>query len=227
LSQLLGYHLGTAFFADIYGMVELSGPMALRFYPSSPSRQLPLPALSFVLPGFEVRAVDEKGQAVGWGVVGQLQARGAGVLKMYEGASETGLDAEGWFTTGDLARIWPGGLFSFAGRNRDRLKVSGFSVFPAEVEEILRQYEGLRDVVLVGLPDARLGERPTALLIPKASSEAFDVEAFLSWAAEQVAGYRRPRQAFVVEALPRGNHGKIDRRAATMLALEIAAQAEV
>jgi acyl-CoA synthetase (AMP-forming)/AMP-acid ligase II len=226
LTQVFGRPLGTAIFADIYGMVELSGPMALRLYPSSPSHQIDLPVLSFVLPGFEVRAVDEQGRVVGWGRVGGLQVRGAGVLKTYEGAADAGPDADGWFTTGDLARVWPGGLFSFVGRSRDRLKVGGFSVFPAEVEEILRSYPEVAEVTVVGLPDSRLGERPVALLIPKRSPEQFDTEAFLVWAAEHVAGYRRPRQVFVVSTLPRGNHGKINRSEATRLALQIAAQSE-
>ncbi|MCB9639816.1 MAG: acyl--CoA ligase [Myxococcales bacterium] len=224
IAQIFGRPLGSAVFADIYGMVELSGPMALRLYPSSPSRQVELPALSFVLPGFEVRAVDEKGQAVGWGQTGSLQVRGPGVLKMYEGAASAGPDAEGWFATGDIARVWPGGLFSFVGRNRDRLKVGGFSVFPAEVEEILRLHPEITDVTLVGLPDSRLGERPVALVVPKASPERFDTEAFLAWAADRVAGYRRPRQVFVVHELPRGNHGKINRSEATNLAMQIASQ---
>ncbi len=226
LTQVFGRQLGTAIFADIYGMVELSGPMALRLYPSSPSHAVELPALSFVLPGFEVRAVDEQGRVVGWGRVGGLQVRGPGVLKTYEGATSEGPDADGWFATGDLARVWPGGLFSFVGRSRDRLKVGGFSVFPAEVEEILRLYPEAAEVTVVGLPDGRLGERPVALLIPKGSPEQFDAEAFLVWAAEHVAGYRRPRQVFVVSSLPRGNHGKINRAEATRLALQIAAQSD-
>jgi acyl-CoA synthetase (AMP-forming)/AMP-acid ligase II len=216
--SLLGKPLGTALFADVYGMVELSGAAALRLYPASPLRDVDLPAVAFTLPGFEVRVVDEEGKPLSWGATGALQIRGPSVLRGYEGAPEAGPSADGWFPTGDLARVWPGGFFAFAGRSRDRLKVSGFSVFPAEVETILREHPEVAEVVLVGVPDDRTGDRPVALVIPK--GEAFDAEAFVAWAGGKVAAYRRPRAALVVKALPRGNHGKIDRAAATRLAVE-------
>jgi acyl-CoA synthetase (AMP-forming)/AMP-acid ligase II len=103
------------------------------------------------------------------------------------------------------------------GRGKDRLKVSGFSVFPAEVETLLREHPDVAEVVLVGVPDERTGDRPVALVVARRAP--FDTEAFVTWAAGKVAAYRRPRAALVVESLPRGNHGKIDRAAATRLAM--------
>ncbi|MDX1619506.1 MAG: class I adenylate-forming enzyme family protein, partial [Nitriliruptorales bacterium] len=114
-------------------------------------------------------------------------------------------------------RVWPGGMFAFAGRRHDRLKVGGFSVFPAEVETELRRAPNVREVALVGLPDERLGERPVALVVP---DEGFDPAQFLGWAEEHVAGYRRPRDVTVVDSIPRGNHGKVNRDRATALALD-------
>ncbi|MDX1659092.1 MAG: class I adenylate-forming enzyme family protein [Nitriliruptorales bacterium] len=221
--RLKGKGVGTAWFLDIYGMVELSGAAAVRVYPPSPISRFELPSLATVLPGIEVRAVDEDGEPVGWGEVGQLQFRGAGVLEGYEGHEE-GPDDDGWFPTGDHGRVWPGGLFAFAGRRRDRLKVGGFSVFPAEVETELRQAPHVREVALVGIPDDRLGERPVALVVPE---DGFDAEAFLQWAERHVAGYRRPRQVAVVEEIPRGNHGKVARGTATELANEHLSVGEV
>jgi acyl-CoA synthetase (AMP-forming)/AMP-acid ligase II len=218
LETMFGRPLGTAAFADIYGMVELSGPAALRLYPPS-SRRRELPILSVMLPGFEARVVDEAGHPVRWGVTGALEIRGRGVLRKYEGQGGAGFASGAWFATGDLARVWPGGIFTFVGRRRDRLKVGGFSVFPAEVETILRTHPDVVDVALVGIADARTGERPVALVIAK--GEHFDAEAFVAWAAQHVAGYRRPRAAVRVASLPRGPHGKIDRAAATRLAAEL------
>lgn len=212
-----GRPIGSAAFLDVYGMVELSGAAAVRVYPPSPVGAVPVPSVAVVLPGIEVRAVDEDGDPVGRAEVGELQFRGAGVLRGYEGR-DGGPDQQGWFSTGDHGRVWPGGFFSFAGRHRDRLKVGGFSVFPAEVEEELRQADGVVEVALVGLPDDRLGERPVALVV---AGEGFDGQAFLTWAEERVAGYRRPRAVAIVDALPRGNNGKIDRRRATELAEEL------
>ncbi len=220
LTRLAGRGLGQAAFADVYGMVELSGGAALRLYPPLGVGMVQIPSFAVALPGMRVRAVDADGVAVGRGTVGELQFKGAGVLRGYEGRPDSGPDDDGWFATGDNGRVWPGGLFSFAGRSRDRLKVGGFSVFPAEVEEELRDHVDVRDVAVVGLPDDRTGERLAALVVldgmPK---EDFDEAAWLDWSAKRVAGYRRPRSVGVVDALPRGNHGKLDRAGATELAL--------
>jgi acyl-CoA synthetase (AMP-forming)/AMP-acid ligase II len=249
--------VGTATFLDCYGMVELSGAAAFRVFPPSPLRDVEVPPFAVMLPGFEARVVDEEGHPLPWGRPGALQVRGPGVLRGYEGTPSSGPLPGGWFPTGDLARVWPGGFFTFMGRGRDRLKVGGFSVFPAEVESVLREHPDVAEVVVVGIPDERLGERPVALVVPRrgawgatapetrelphvdpvhdggsaGSADSagsapkppadFDVEAFLGWAAGRVAGYRRPRAALAVTALPRGNHGKVDRAAATRVATEL------
>jgi acyl-CoA synthetase (AMP-forming)/AMP-acid ligase II len=216
---LLGHRpMGTALFVDVYGMVELSGAAAVRIYPASPKRDTELPSVAFMLPGFEARVVDDQGRALAWGEAGSLQMRGPSVLRRYEGSADASPLPDGWFPTGDLAKVWPGGFFTFLSRSRDRLKVGGFSVFPAEVETLLREHPDVAEVVLVGIPDDRWGDKPVALVIPR--RRPFDADAFVTWAAGKVAAYRRPRAALAVESLPRGNHGKVDRAAATRLAVE-------
>jgi long-chain acyl-CoA synthetase len=212
-----GRAVGTALFVDVYGMVELSGAAAVRVLPPSLLRDVELPPVAFALSGFEARVVDDLGHPRPWGTTGALQMRGPAVLRGYEGTPNAGPLPDGWFVTGDLAKLWPGGFFTFMGRGRDRLKVSGFSVFPAEVEVLLREHPDVVEVVLVGVPDERMGEKPVALV--EARRQPFDEEAFVAWAATKVAAYRRPRAALAVEHLPRGNHGKIDRAAATRLAM--------
>ena len=215
-ARIAGRRVGIAAFADVYGMVELSGAAAVRVYAPSIAARLAPPAFAVTLPGFEVRAVDPEGRPLRHGQVGTLEVRGPGVLSRYEGARGAPLRDGGWFSTGDLARVWPGGVMSFAGRGRDRLKVGGFSVFPAEVEEALARHPDVAEVAVVGVPDERSGERLVALVV--ARRPGLDPAAFLGWAAGEVAGYRRPREALLVDALPRGPHGKIDRAAATRLA---------
>jgi fatty-acyl-CoA synthase len=215
IGSVRGRRIGCAAFVDIYGMVELSGGAALRIYPPTVASRPWLPSFAVRLPGMEIRAVDDDGAPVRPGRLGELQFRGGGVLRGYEGRGEEGFDEGGWFSSGDHGRVWPGGVFQFSGRDKDRLKVGGFSVFPAEVEHELREAAGLRDVALVGVPDDRLGERPVAVVVP---AEGFDREQFLSWTKENVAGYRRPTEVVEVDELPRGNHGKIDRRTATEIA---------
>lgn len=211
-----------AAFVDVYGMVELSGAAAYRLFPPLPGA---LPALGVASPALSMRTVDDAGDPVGWGEVGELQVRGGGVLEEYRGRPDAGPGDDGWFATGDRVRRFPGGLLQFAGRDADRLKVGGFSVFPAEVEQELLGLGGIAEVVLVGLPDERLGDRPVALVVPTA--DGLDPQAFLAQAATAVAGYRRPRGVVVVDAVPRGNNGKVDRTAATALAVEAAGAGRV
>jgi acyl-CoA synthetase (AMP-forming)/AMP-acid ligase II len=216
LATVAGRRVAPAAFVDGYGMVELSGLAAVRLFPPSP---VELPALAVVTPSLEVRTVDEDGEPTRPGVVGELQFRGTSVLKGYEGQQDAGPDQDGWFSTGDRARLWPGRILKFAGREKDRLKVGGFSVFPAEVEESLVTLPGVDEVALVGLPDDRLGDRPVAVVVPTAD---FDADAFLAAASDAVAGYRRPRAVVTVEEIPRGNNRKVDRAAATELAQDAA-----
>lgn len=217
LINIQGRSTGSAMIVDIFGMVELSGPAALRIYPPSPVGSLPAPSFALTLPGVKVRVVDEDGQPVDRGVTGELQWRGPNVLKEYEGHDGSGPDEEGWFGSGDQGRLLGTRLFQFSGRSKDRLKVGGFSVFPAEVEEELEGARGVAELAIVGVPDERLGERLVAVVV---ATDGFDDDRFLRWAKDQVAGYRRPSEVVVVDAIPRGANGKLDREGATELALE-------
>ncbi len=224
ITRLGGRALGRAAFVDVYGMVELSGAGAVRMLPPSLGPALPAPSFAVALPGVEVRAVDERGRQQRAGVIGQLQWRGAGVLRGYVGPSSEGPDDEGWFSSGDQGRVWRGGVLRFAGRDRDRCKVGGFSVFPAEVEEELRDgAPGIVDLAVAGVDDERLGQRLVAVVVP---TNGFDAATFLGWAHGRVAGYRRPTAVVEVEVIPRGNHGKIDRDAVSELADSAAPAAE-
>jgi acyl-CoA synthetase (AMP-forming)/AMP-acid ligase II len=218
LGRVAGRGVGSALFVDIYGMVELSGGAAVRIFPPSLVGTLPAPSFAVRLPGMQVRAVDEEGRPQRAGKVGELQFRGTGVLRRYEGRDDVGPDDEGWFATGDQGRVWAGGVFQFAGRDKDRLKVGGFSVFPAEVEHELRAAEHVADVAVVGISDDRLGERPVAVVVPE---PGFDADEFLAWSKQAVAGYRRPTDVVEVDDLPRGPNGKVDRAAATEEAAEL------
>lgn len=212
LGRPAGRRVGTAAFADVYGMVELGGAAAVRIYPPGP-RGTAVPAFGFVLPGFSARVMGADGRRLRMGIAGELQLRGPAVFAGYQGAGTPSED--GWFTTGDLARLGPAGTFAFVGRKADRLKVGGFSVFPAEVEAELRGHPAVAELAIVGVPDPRLGERLVALVVPR---DGFDPARFLDWAAERVAPYRRPRSVVLAAELPLGKNGKIDRRRATELA---------
>ena len=214
MGRLRGHGVGSAAFLDIYGMVELSGPAAVRLLPPGPVGRVPAPPVAFALPGVHVRAVDADGRPLRAGRTGELHWRGGTVLRGYEGRDDAGPDEHGWFASGDVGRVWRGGLLALSGRTHDRLKVGGFSVFPAEVERELQGAPGVRELAVVGLPDERTGERLVAAVVP---GPDFDADRFLAWAGRQTAGYRRPHTVVTLDAIPRGHHGKIDRAAATRL----------
>jgi acyl-coenzyme A synthetase/AMP-(fatty) acid ligase len=217
MGRMRGRAFGSATFVDIYGMVELSGGAAVRLYAPSVT-STPVAALLRGQAARHAGACRRRGRQPG----GRRSRGRAAVPRRRRAAWLRGPRrrrdrTNGWFSSGDHGRVWPGGVFQFVGRAKDRLKVGGFSVFPAEVEHELREAPGLRDVALVGVPDDRLGERPVAVVVPDAD---FDPEAFLAWSKEHVAGYRRPTQVVETDELPRGNHGKIDRVTATDIAVE-------
>jgi acyl-CoA synthetase (AMP-forming)/AMP-acid ligase II len=211
--RIAGRGVGSAAFLDIYGMVELSGPAAVRLLPPTPVGPAPAVPVALALPGIAVRAVDESGRAVRAGRVGELQWRGSGVLRGYAGLGDARGD-DGWFASGDHGRVWPGGLLQFSGRSRDRCKVGGFSVFPAEIEASLRGAPGVAELAVVGVPDDRLGERLVLAVVPGGE---YDEARLRTFVAERTSGYRRPRELLAVDGLPRGNHGKIDRERTTAL----------
>jgi long-chain acyl-CoA synthetase len=128
-------------------------------------------------------------------------------------------DADGWLHTGDLGRLDPEGRLHVAGRADTLIISGGVNVQPEEVEGFLRSLPGIREAVVLGLPDDRWGERVCAAVVvehaaadPDALREAVDAAA-----RDRLAPAKRPRSVHIVEALPRTPTGKIDREAARVL----------
>lgn len=208
--------VGEAIFAEGYGMVEVGGGVAAKVSPPfvSSTRSGPLgEALGFALPGYELRVVDEDGQPLPAGAVGELQVRGPGVLKGYWGdeqATAAVLTEDGWLRTGDLARRGPLGLLVFEGRAKHVIKHGGYSVYALEVEQALEQHPDVAEAAVVGLPDERVGEVPAAVVRLRAGSTlaAQDVVAF---AEEHLSDYKVPRRVLVVDELPRTGTAKVQK----------------
>lgn len=203
-----------ALFVEMYGSVELAGAAMVR---------VSLPWLdpvegAFVgwpLPGVSVEVRGEDGEVRVEGEVGELWVKAAGVLKGYVGQEEATRAAVrgGWLRTGDLGSRGRFGEVYFAGREKEVIKVGGYSVFPAEVEEALRGYPGVSRAVVFGVPEARKGSGVVAVVCP-AAGVSLEGEAVLSWVRGEVASYKAPRRVFVMEEgeLPYGATGKVQRR---------------
>jgi long-chain acyl-CoA synthetase len=162
------------------------------------------------LPGIEHRIVDPQGGEVRPGAVGELHVRGLNVMLGYYRSPEltaAAIDQDGWFNTGDLARVNVEGELYIAGRTKELIIRSGFNVYPAEVEAVLNSHGLVVQSAVVGRP-VEGNEEVVAFvqLLPGATLTAADLQAY---AARQLTSYKRPSEIVVLEALPAASTGKI------------------
>jgi long-chain acyl-CoA synthetase len=166
------------------------------------------------LPDTTARLVDpDTGAEVTGGGVGELAVRGPQVMKGYFNNDwETAqVLRDGWLFTGDMARRDADGYYTLVDRKRDIIKTSGFLVFPAEVEEVLRSFPGVAEAAVVGAPDAERGEVVKALVVPR-TGEKLDVGALEGHCRLHLGKHKRPRSYEVVQELPKNFLGKVLRR---------------
>ena len=152
------------------------------------------------LPGVEVRI----GTGRDSDEPGEILIRGANLFSGYWPDGADGPDADGWFATGDVGYLRDGELF-LLDRVRERITVSGFPVYPAEVEEAILELPGVSSVAVVGRPDARTGEQVVAFV----TGSSLTPEAVEAHCATRLARFKRPGAVTVVDTLPRGATGQV------------------
>jgi long-chain acyl-CoA synthetase len=192
-----------------YGLTEASPVVT-----SPAGMDAPVGSVGVPLPGVELRIVDLLGDDVLVGDAGELLVRGPNVFVGYWGdpeATERVLDAEGWLHTGDVAVVDDDGFIYLVDRMKDLIIVSGFNVFPAEVEEVLIEHPAVDACAVIGVPHPYTGEAVKAYVVtrPGTSVEEDDIVAFC---AERLARYKCPSKVWFVDDIPRGLGGKILRR---------------
>jgi long-chain acyl-CoA synthetase len=166
-----------------------------------------------VLPGVEVRVVDADGTDVLAGDPGELWVRGPNVFTGYwhdQEATSRVLTPDGWLRTGDVAVV-DGDDLRLVDRAKDLIIVSGFNVYPVEVEEVLRAEPAVHDAVVVGEPHPRTGESVVAFVVPEAGHTP-DPAALGAACARSLARYKCPSRIEVVDEVPRSVAGKLVRR---------------
>ena len=166
------------------------------------------------LPGVEVRLVDVDGKDALAGDPGEIWVRGANVFAGYWNdatASEAAL-AGGWLHTGDIAVADDDGWLTLVDRAKDIIIVSGFNVYPAEVEAVLRTHPAVAEAAVVGEPHPRTGEAVTAYVVPR-GERALDPVELVRYGARRLARYKLPTRVEVLDELPRTLAGKVLRRA--------------
>lgn len=163
------------------------------------------------LPDTEVRCVDAEGNEVPRGEAGEILVRGYNVMKGYfEDAAETAraIDADGWLHTGDVGIMDERGTLRITDRIKDMYIMGGFNVYPAEVENLLFQHEGVAQVAVVGVPDERMGEVGMAFVVPLPEAR-LDADEIIAWSRKEMANYKVPRYVEIVSELPTNASGKV------------------
>jgi long-chain acyl-CoA synthetase len=151
--------------------------------------------------------------SVGGALTGELRIAEDGEVLVRAPTLARGLD--GWFATGDVGRLDADGDLFLLDRKKNVILRGGYTVYPREVEEALAEYPGVREAVVLGIPHATLGEEVAALVV----ADGADPDELKAFIRERVAAYKYPRLIELVEELPHGPTGKIDRRAIDTAAL--------
>ncbi len=169
--------------------------------------------VGFPLPGVEARVMGDKG-AVAPGAIGVLHVRGPNVFQGYWQMPEKTAEEllpDGWFITGDLARIDADGYVSIVGREKDLIITGGFNVYPKEVESLIDDLPGVLESAVFGVPHPDFGEAVVAVVV--ASDPDLDVDAITGELAQQLAKFKQPKQVIKIDALPRNTMGKVQKKA--------------
>ena len=164
------------------------------------------------LPGTDIRLVGDDGEAVGVGEPGELHARGPQVMAGYWNRPEETAEVlkDGWLATGDIAVMDEDGYFRIVDRKKDMVIVSGFKVFPNEVEDCLSRLDGVAEVAVVGVADEVTGEAVKAFVVT--SDPALDEDAVRAHCRENLTAYKVPRRVEFRKDLPKSAVGKILRK---------------
>ncbi len=164
------------------------------------------------VPSTEIRCVDDSGNDVATDEPGELIAKGPQIMQGYwKKDQETQVAIQdGWFKTGDIASMDSDGYLTIVDRKKDMILVSGFNVYPNEVEERIAAVEGVLEVGVIGLPDEKSGEKVFAYVV--AGQSAPTEEQIISHCREHLAAYKIPARVFFVDQLPKSPIGKILRR---------------
>lgn len=171
-------------------------------------------SVGVLLPEMELRVVDDEGVDALVGDAGEIWLRGPNLFAGYLDDSEATarvLGDDGWLRTGDIGYLDDDGYLFLVDRAKDLVIVSGFNVFPAEVEEVLLTAPGVADAGVVGVPHPHTGEAVRAFVVP-ADGAVLDEDGLIEFCTDHLARYKCPSKILLVDELPRNVNGKLLRR---------------
>jgi long-chain acyl-CoA synthetase len=169
--------------------------------------------IGYPVPSTEISIRNAAGEPVPMGEAGEICARGPQVMAGYwdrPAATEAVMTADGYFRTGDIAVMLPDGQIKIVDRLKDIIIVSGFNVYPNEVEEVLAEHPKVREAAVIGRPSETTGEEVVAFVVPR--GDGLTVDDLRHFCRERLTGYKMPREFIFRDELPKTNVGKVLRR---------------
>ena len=196
-----------------YGLSE-SSPAASFNHPHRPRK---VGSVGTPIEGVQMRVVDLNG-AVAQGQAGEVQIRGHNVMKGYWNlpeATKATITADGWLNTGDVGRVDEDGYFYIVDRTKDLIIRGGYNVYPREIEEVLYEHPAVVEAAVIGIPHDLLGEEVCAAVALK-NGESASPDELRDYVKARVAAYKYPRRIWLVDELPKGATGKVQKRDITV-----------
>ena len=197
---------------QVYGTTE-TGPVSIVLrLPDAIAR---VGASGWPQPEAQVKLIDSQGQEVGPGETGEVCIRAPNVMRGYwnaQGMTGIGLQ-DGWFHSGDLGQREADGCITIVGRSKDMVISGGENIYPAEIENLLVTLPGVAECAVVGLPDARWGEVPVAVLVrtADAAGQALSESTVLAHLQARIARFKLPRRVVFMDSLPKSALGKVQK----------------
>lgn len=191
-----------------YGLTECSPVVTVN-----PPGHVKLGTVGPAVPGTQLKVVSDDGQDLEQGATGELWVRGPQVMKGYwqnAEATAQAITSDGWFKTGDYAQIDSDGYVRIVDRKKDMVIVSGFNVFPSEIEELVNSHPEVFESAVIGIPNEKSGELVKLFVVPKSMS--LTKEQILQFCKLNLTPYKVPKEIIFVKDLPKSNVGKILRR---------------
>ena len=198
-----------------YGLTECSPVVTTTTSADRETALAKIGSIGRVLPGVEVRVVDEKGDDVLRGDAGEIWVRGPNVFRGYfedPQATARAINPDGWLRTGDVAVVDDDGFLFLVDRAKDLIIVSGFNVYPAEVEEAILEHPAVAQAAVVGVEHPHTGEAVRAYAVLR-EGQMLDEDALIDHCRARLARYKCPTKVLFVSQLPTGGTGKVLRRA--------------
>jgi len=194
---------------EVYGITESSGEVAYN-----PIEKRKPGSIGIPHSGLELKITDKGGGIVKTGEVGEIVIRGKSIMKGYwnkEAATREVLSEDGWYRTGDHARMDEDGYLYIVGRSKELIITSGFNIYPRELEEVLYQHPDIHEAAVIGIPDKMKGESACAFIVLHEGKKV-EEESLRLFCKERLANYKVPRMFRFVDSLPKTGTGKISKK---------------